>query len=96
MTDKKKIVVLTHGGAGSNPDYADGTAIAGQISMMSLKEGEAIIDAACQAVTTLEDDGRFNAGIGSHKRNDGTVEMLKILGTLNIIGDYAVLHHFIT
>ena len=27
MTDKKKIVVLTHGGAGSNPDFADGTAL---------------------------------------------------------------------
>ena len=75
MSDKKKIVVLTHGGAGSNPAFADGTAIAGQISMMSLQTGESIIDAACQAVTTLEDDGRFNAGIGSHKRNDGSVEM---------------------
>jgi L-asparaginase / beta-aspartyl-peptidase len=75
MTERKKIVVLTHGGAGSNPAFADGTAIAGQISMMSLQTGEAIIDAACQAVTTLEDDGRFNAGIGSHKRNDDTVEM---------------------
>lgn len=75
MTDKKKIVVLTHGGAGSNPAHADGTAIAGQICMMALQTGEPIIDAACQAVATLEDDGRFNAGVGSHKRRDGTVEM---------------------
>ncbi len=75
MTDKKKLVVLTHGGAGSNPAYADGTAIAGQMGMMALQTGEPTIDAACQAVATLEDDGRFNAGIGSHKRVDGSVQM---------------------
>ncbi|MBT3922461.1 MAG: hypothetical protein HOF21_07775 [Nitrospina sp.] len=75
MEEKKKLVVLTHGGAGSDPAFADGTAIAGQMSMMSLQTGEATIDAACQAVATLEDDGRFNAGIGSHKRNDDTVQM---------------------
>ena len=75
MADKKNIVVLTHGGAGSDPAYADGTAIAGQMGMMSLQTGEPVIDAACQAVASLEDDGRFNAGVGSHKRSDGTVEM---------------------
>ena len=75
MTDKKKIVVLTHGGAGSDPAYADGTAIAGQIGMMGLQTGEPIIDAACAAVTSLEDDSRFNAGIGSHRRSDGSVQM---------------------
>ena len=36
MEDGKKLVVLTHGGAGSDPTHADGTAIAGQMSMMSL------------------------------------------------------------
>ena len=75
MEEGKKLVVLTHGGAGSDPAFADGTAIAGQICMMSLQSGEPIIDSACQAVATLEDDGRFNAGIGSHKRNDDTVQM---------------------
>ena len=75
MTENKKIVVLTHGGAGSDPAHADGTAIAGQMSMMSLQTGESAIEAACHAVATLEDDGRFNAGVGSHKRMDGTVEM---------------------
>ena len=75
MEDRKKLVVLTHGGAGSDPAFADGTAIAGQICMMSLQSGEPVIDSACQAVATLEDDGRFNAGIGSHKRNDDTVQM---------------------
>ncbi len=75
MPDKKKIIVLTHGGAGSDPAHADGTAIAGQMSMMSIQTGEPAIDAACIAIATLEDDGRFNAGIGSHKRSDGSVQM---------------------
>ena len=75
METGKKLVVLTHGGAGSDPAYADGTAIAGQMCMMSLQTGEPVIDAACQAVASLEDDGRFNAGVGSHKRLDNSVEM---------------------
>ncbi len=73
--EEKKLVVLTHGGAGSDPAFADGTAIAGQVCMMSLQSGDPVIDATCHAVAALEDDGRFNAGIGSHKRNDGTVQM---------------------
>ena len=73
MTDKKKIVILTHGGAGSDPAHADGTAIAGQIGMMGLQTGEPILDAACNAVTILEDDSRFNAGVGSHRRDDGSI-----------------------
>ena len=75
MKNKKKLVVLTHGGAGSDPAWADGTAIAGQMCMMSLQTGESVIDSACEAVISLEDDGRFNAGTGSNKRIDGTVEM---------------------
>ena len=75
MADKKKVIILTHGGAGSNPDHADGTAVAGQIGMMGLQAGESVLDAACSAVTALEDDGRFNAGVGSHRRLDGSVKM---------------------
>ena len=75
MEDGKNLVVLTHGGAGSDPAHADGTAIAGQLCMMDLQTSVPTIDAACQAVATLEDDGRFNAGIGSHKRSDDSVQM---------------------
>ncbi|MEK9627759.1 MAG: isoaspartyl peptidase/L-asparaginase [Nitrospinota bacterium] len=75
MTDKKKIVVLTHGGAGSDPAHADGTAIAGQVAMMGLQTGEQLLNATCAAVATLEDDSRFNAGIGSLQRNNGSVQM---------------------
>ena len=75
MTDKRKVVVLTHGGAGSDPAHADGTAIAGQIAMMELQTGQPVLNAACAAVTTLEDDSRFNAGLGSHQRSNGLVQM---------------------
>ena len=75
MTEKRKVVVLTHGGAGSTPAHADGTAIAGQIGMMGLQTGEPVLDAACAAVATLEDDSRFNAGVGSHRRSNGRVQM---------------------
>ena len=54
MEEKKRLVVLTHGGAGSNSAFADGTAIAGQMCMMSLQSGEPAIDSACQAVATLD------------------------------------------
>ncbi|MBC8287462.1 MAG: isoaspartyl peptidase/L-asparaginase [Nitrospinae bacterium] len=69
------MVVPVQDGPGPDPAHADGTAIAGQMCLMSLQAGEPILDAACQAVAILEDDGRFNAGVGSHKRIDGTVEM---------------------
>ena len=75
MTNKKKITILTHGGAGSDPTHADGTAIAGQIGMMDLQTSEPVLDVACNVVTILEDDNRFNAGVGSHRRDDGSVQM---------------------
>ena len=95
MADKKKVVILTHGGAGSNPAYADGTAVAGQIGMMGLQTGESALDAACSAVTTLEDDSRFNAGVGSHRRMDGSVQMdASCMGSSGTFGAVASLEGF--
>ncbi len=95
MTDKKKIVVLTHGGAGSDPAHADGTAIAGQMGMMGLQTGESTLDAACAAVATLEDDSRFNAGIGSHRRSNGSVQMdASCMDSSGRFGAVAVLEGF--
>ena len=68
-------MVLTHGGAGSDPSHADGTAMAGQIGMMELQTGQPVLNAVCAAVATLEDDSRFNAGVGSQKRSNGLVQM---------------------
>jgi len=70
-----KRFVLTHGGAGSDPAYKDGTEKAASTCMKSLRSGTPPIDAVCLAVEILEDDTRFNAGRGSHPRADGSIEM---------------------
>lgn len=68
--------ILTHGGAGSDPDTSDGTQAAARRARDALAEGADPLDAACAAVVHLEDDPRFNAGHGSYHRDDGvTVEM---------------------
>lgn len=64
-------VILTHGGAGSNPQHSDGTHSAACEGMDLLSNGESALVAAVQAVKSLEDDARFNAGIGSQIRADG-------------------------
>lgn len=68
--------ILTHGGAGSNPDNADGTLLAAQAGMTVMAEGQSSLDAVVHAVCLLEDDPRFNAGTGSQRRADRqTVQM---------------------
>lgn len=73
MADRR---ILTHGGAGSDPDHADATEQAVRIAREALETGSDPVEAACHAVAHLEDDERFNAGTGSNLRSDGkTVEM---------------------
>lgn len=68
--------ILTHGGAGSNPDDADGSLTAAQIGMGLMAEGQSALDAVVHAVSLLEDDPRFNAGTGSQRRVDQqTIQM---------------------
>lgn len=68
--------ILTHGGAGSNPDFSDGPFTAAQAGMVLMNEGQSALDAVVQAVCILEDDPRFNAGTGSQRRADNrTVQM---------------------
>lgn len=62
--------VLTHGGAGSNPNDEDATHHAALIAHEAIDAGQKPLDAACHATAHLEDDPRFNAGTGSHVRND--------------------------
>jgi len=66
---------LAHGGAGSNNDYSDGTQQAASKCLEALDEGESLANAVGQAVAVLEDDSRFNAGVGSHLRLDGSAQM---------------------
>ena len=74
MTDNRRIV-LTHGGAGSDTEYKDGTRRAAEVCVEIMKSGATLMDSVCRAVAVLEDDSRFNAGIGSHPRSGGSVQM---------------------
>lgn len=68
--------VVTHGGAGSDPARSGTTRKAAQIALDALDEGTEPIEAACQSVAFMEQDGGFNAGVGSNLRRDGsTVQM---------------------
>jgi len=68
--------VLTHGGAGSNPQNSDGPLSAAKIGIDLMGKGKSALDAVVCSVKYLEDDPRFNAGIGSQIRVDGhTIQM---------------------
>ncbi len=66
-----KRAVITHGGAGSESKDSDGPESAAKIGMDFMKNGASALDAVVHAVRCLEDDPRFNAGIGSQLRSDG-------------------------
>jgi beta-aspartyl-peptidase (threonine type) len=69
-------VILTHGGAASPSEHADGCAEAGARAKAVLERGGDAFAAAIEATRVLEDDPRFNAGTGSNLRLDGrTIEM---------------------
>ena len=71
-----KRAILTHGGAGSAPQDSDGPQSAAKIGMELLEIGRPPLEAVVQAVRFLENDPRFNAGIGSQLRADGrTIQM---------------------
>jgi len=68
--------ILTHGGAGSDPQNFDGPQSAAKIGMELMANGETALNAVVQAVRYLEDDPRFNAGLGSQVRSDNTTIQL--------------------
>lgn len=71
----KQLIILAHGGAGSENAHSDGTDLACQIGLEMMQARTPVMDAACRTVAILEDDPRFNAGTGSRKRSDGSVRM---------------------
>lgn len=83
--------IVVHGGAGSPRTYDDGCVrAAGRAAAELALSGDAL-DAAIAAVAAMEDDGRFNAGIGSVLCLDGaTVEMdASIMDTRGRLGAVA-------
>src|SRR3954470_10622427 len=67
--------ILVHGGAGNSKENENGCVAAAEKGLSHLRaEGDALT-AAIDAVASLEEDGRFNAGAGSITRTDGSVEM---------------------
>lgn len=92
---EKKIIVLTHGGAGAKNEYVDGTDKAAQKGLLSLQTGATVLESVCSAVMVLEDDARFNAGTGSCQRSDGSVQMdSACMDSLRQFGAVAVVSGF--
>lgn len=74
--EKRPAAAIAHGGVGSPPEWSDGCKKAVDAALAVLEKGGDPIDAAVAGVVVLEDDPRFNAGIGSRVRIDGvTVQM---------------------
>jgi isoaspartyl peptidase/L-asparaginase-like protein (Ntn-hydrolase superfamily) len=71
----KQLIILAHGGAGSDNAHSDGTDRACQLGLELLQASTPVLETVCRAVEVLEDDPRFNAGTGSRKRTDGSVRM---------------------
>ncbi|MBU1344268.1 MAG: isoaspartyl peptidase/L-asparaginase [Proteobacteria bacterium] len=63
--------ILTHGGSGSDPHHSDGPQSAAKVGMALMENGQPALSAVVRAVRYLEDDPRFNAGLGSQLRADG-------------------------
>ncbi len=70
----KKISIVAHGGAGSENEHSDGTKKAVDRCYKAVQGNTSLIHAVSLAINVLEDDGRYNAGSGSHARENGEVE----------------------
>lgn len=69
-------LVVTHGGVGSPPALKDGTQAAADSAARMLTHGASSLDAAIAAAVVMENDGRFNAGIGANIRLDGKTQQM--------------------
>ena len=83
--------VVVHGGVGAPTENEDGCVLAARRALAQLEVNGDALDAAIIAVTTLEDDGRFNAGSGATLGLDGeTIEMdAAIMDTRGRLGTVA-------
>jgi len=80
LTEKRKPVIVVHGGAGTwHPERGqaglEGVKRAAKAGFEILKNGGNAVDSVVEAVTVMEDDGAFNAGYGSSLNIEKSVEM---------------------
>jgi beta-aspartyl-peptidase (threonine type) len=80
MSDKRKPVIVVHGGAGTwhperNQAGLEGVKRAAKTGFAVLESGGSAVDGVMEAVAVLEDDGAFNAGYGASLNIDKGVEM---------------------
>jgi L-asparaginase/beta-aspartyl-peptidase (threonine type) len=87
--------IVVHGGAGASLDDQDGCERAAQRGRERLRDGGAALDAAVSAIVALEEDGRFNAGIGAAVGLDGaTIEMdASVMDTCGRLGAVAAVRN---
>ncbi len=74
------ISIIVHGGAWDIPDelltaHTNGVANALKLGWSKLQAGASAIDTVEAVVSSLEDDGTFDAGRGSHLNADGSIEL---------------------
>ena len=83
--------VVVHGGAGASREHEEGCVLAARRALAQLEVNGDALDAAIVAVSTMEDDGRFNAGSGSVLGLDGaSIEMdASIMDTRGRLGAVA-------
>jgi beta-aspartyl-peptidase (threonine type) len=75
-----KSAIVVHGGAWNipqteHPAHQNGCRLAAEAGYRILGGGGAALDAVETAVTLLEDDPTFDAGLGSHLNRDGVVQL---------------------
>lgn len=93
--ENKKLSVVAHGGAGSSKEDSDGTEAAVQACYEENQNTKSLVYSVARAVVVLEDDGRFNAGRGSHARDNGKIEHdASIMDSEGLFGAVATLEGF--
>jgi len=73
-------IIITHAGVGTPLSEDDGPVLAAENGFeylvgSSKRKYSFVVDAVVEAVSVLENDVRFDAGLGSYLRLDGSIEM---------------------
>lgn len=66
-----KAMIVTHGGTDTEPKDSDGCEAACRAGLQALEEDGGALAAVVAAVTVLEADGRYDAGVGAQLGMDG-------------------------